>query len=58
MTPKAKARQNIDALLVALNWYVWYLFDVTQMRSVKEVNSHLPMVCEVGAEVDTNVKRA
>ena len=54
MTPKAKARQTIDALLVAEGWYVWNVADAMQVFSVVEVGHHPPIVRE--AEVDPNLR--
>ena len=73
MTPEAKARQSIDALLAAagfgnnqqtLNkWFVEQILlplppIAEQVRIVAEVDRHLSIVREVEAEVDTNLKRA
>ena len=55
MTPEAKARQTIDALLVAAGWHVCSAADGTQERIVAEVGHHLSIVREVKA--DTNLKR-
>ena len=57
MTPEAKARQNIDALLVASGWHVCNVADVPEIGVVVEVDRHLSIVREVEAEVDTNLKR-
>jgi hypothetical protein len=56
MTPEAKARQNLDALLVAAGWHVCNVADATQVRIVAEVECHPSIVRDV--EVDTNLKRA
>ena len=58
MTPEARARQTIDALLVAEGWHVCNVAGVTQIRIVAEVDRRLSIVREVEAEVDTNLKRA
>ena len=58
MTPEAKARQNIDALLVAAGWHVCNLAEAMQVRVVAEVDRHLSVVREVEAEVDIILKRA
>ena len=58
MTPEAKARQTIDALLVPAGWHVCSAADGTQERFVGEIGHHLSIVCEVEAEVDTNLKSA
>jgi hypothetical protein len=58
MTPEAKARQNIDALLVASGWHVRNVAEAIQIRVVADANRHLSIVHEVEAEVDTNLQRA
>lgn len=58
MTPEAKARQNIDALLVASGWHVCNVADVPEIGVVVEVDRHLSIVREVGADCDANLKRA
>lgn len=55
MTPEARARQSIDALLVAAGWAVQ---DLKQARIVAEVDRHLSMIREVEAEVDANLQRS
>ena len=70
MTPEAKARQTIDALLVAAGFgneqqtpHKWFVEKILlrlppiaeQVRIVAEVDRHLCIVREV--EVDTNLKR-
>ena len=37
MMPEAKARQTIDALLVAAGWYVCNVADAMQVRIVAEI---------------------
>ena len=37
MTPEAKARQTIDALLVAAGWHVWNVADAMQVLIVAEI---------------------
>ena len=58
MTPEAKARQTIDALLVAAGWHVCDVAGATQIRIVTEVDRHLSIVREVEAKVDANLMRA
>ena len=58
MTPEARARQTIDALLVAAGWHVCNVAGATQIRIVAEVNRHPSIIREVEAAVDTNLKRA
>jgi uncharacterized membrane protein (DUF2068 family) len=52
LTPEARARQSIDALLDAAGWAVWGLM---QARIVAEVDRHLPIIREVEVEVDTSL---
>ena len=56
MMPEAKARQSIDALLVAAGWYVCNVADAMQVRIVAEANYHSSIVHEVKAHI--NLKRA
>ena len=58
MMPEAKARQSIDALLVAAGWYVCNVAFRKEVRIVAEVGHHPSTVREAEAEVDTNLKRA
>lgn len=58
MTPQARARQTIDALLVTAGWNVCNASGATQIRIVAKVDRHLSIAREVEAEVDTNLKRA
>ena len=55
MMPEAKARQTIDALLVAAGWYVCNVAFRKEVRIVAEVGHHPSIVRE--AEVDTHLKR-
>jgi len=58
MTPEGKARQNINALLVAEGWHVCNVADLTQILVVAEVDRHLSIAREVEADVDAKLKRA
>ena len=60
MMPEAKARQTIDALLVAAGWYVCNVAFRKEVRIVAEVGHHPSTAreAEAEAEVDTNLKRA
>ena len=58
MTPEAKARQNIDALLVTSGWHVCNVADAIQIRIFAEANRHLSSVHDVEAKADINLKRA
>lgn len=55
MTPEAKARQTIDALLVAAGWYVCDVVYGMWARIVAEIGRRPSIVREV--EVDTNLRR-
>ena len=58
MMPEAKARQTIDALLVAAGRHVRNAVDGTQVRFVGEIGHHPSIGRDVEVEVDTNLKRA
>jgi hypothetical protein len=56
MMPEAKARQAIDALLVASGWYVCNVANGMWARIVGAIGRRPSIVREV--EVDTNLDRA
>jgi hypothetical protein len=55
LTPEARARQSIDALLVAACWGVEHLM---QGASLADFDRRLFIIREVEAEVDANFKRS
>lgn len=55
MTPEARARQSIDALLVAAGWAVQ---DLMEGAIVTGFGRRLSMIREVKAEVFAKVQRA
>jgi hypothetical protein len=55
LTPEARARQSIDALLVAAGWVVQ---DLKQARIVAAVERQPSVIREVEVEVDANLQRA
>ena len=58
MMPEAKARQSIDALLVAAGWYVCNVADAMQERIVVEVGCHPSIVREVGVDINLECPQA
>ena len=58
MTPEAKARQNIDALLVCLELVRLVFVRPYANRIVADVDRHLPIIRQVEGEIDTNLKCA
>ena len=72
MTPEARARQTIDALLMQAGWHVCNMADANihaarglpilplevQVRIVAEADRRLSLVRGVENEVDVNLKRA
>jgi hypothetical protein len=55
LTPEARARQGIDALLVAAGWAIEH---VTLVRVIGKVDRHFSTIREVEAEVPVNLQGA